>query len=221
MSRSIADPRRRKLVAWRAARVSAVASSAPSWERFSAVRNAFCGTFFWEVPQCTSARSSAHVLPRTRLESRRETRARCSDHSAHPLHIRVRAVGPRGAFPARPSRASAGFPRSRNAPSFFAGGVAVADARIALGRSRGLRHARALRQSLTRSFPPPFRARRHRSNAISEPHLGIAFLHHRNHLNHLNRAPSRGSRTSARARRGFRARSSREASPATRPRQGL
>jgi len=213
MSRSIADPRRRKLVAWRAARVSAVASSALSWERFSAVkrllRNLFLGGSAVHVRALVRPCPAAHA-PRVQSRDARTMRRPQRSPSAYPRTCcgssrcvsRSSAARVRG-FPAIPKRA-----------------ILFRDARIALGRSRGLRHARALHQSLTRSFPPPFRARRHRPNATSEPHLGIASTHHRNHLNHLNRAPSRGSRTSARARRGFRARSSREASPATRLRQG-
>ena len=108
-------------------------------------RNAFSRDAQKKVPQCTSARSSAHVRPRTRLESRRETRARCGVRGAHPLHIRVRAVGPRGASPARPPRASAGFPRSRSALSFFAGGGNESSSRTR--GSRPCAHAVSLRES--------------------------------------------------------------------------
>ena len=67
-------------------------------------RNAFSGMRQKKVLQCTPARASAHVRPRTRLESRRETRTRCGGYGTRPFRIRVRALGPRGASPARTSR---------------------------------------------------------------------------------------------------------------------
>jgi hypothetical protein len=82
---------------------AAVTVPARRLRRMSAAKRLFSGRPE-KSSQCTSARSSAHVRPRTRLESRRETRARCGVRGAHPLHIRVRAVGPRGASPARPPR---------------------------------------------------------------------------------------------------------------------
>ena len=96
---------------------------------------------FWEAPkkvkQCTSARWSAHVRPRTRLESGCETRARCGGHGTRLLHLGVRAVGPRGASPAHTSRASAGFPRSRNVLPFS----------LFRGRDASLRRTRGSRSS--------------------------------------------------------------------------
>ena len=87
MSRSIADPRRRKLVAWRAARVSAVASSAPSWERFSAVkrllRNLFLGGSAVHVRALVRPCPAAHA-PRVPSRDARTMRRPQRSPSAYP-----------------------------------------------------------------------------------------------------------------------------------------
>jgi hypothetical protein len=160
---SIADPRVEN------SSIGARHASVASWRRTdgSGAQTAtnvrretpFLGTPRKKVPQCTSARSSAHVRPRTRLDSRRETRARCGVRGAHRLHIRVRAVGPRGASPARPPRASAGFPRSRSALSFFAGGGNESSSRTR--GSRPCAHAVSLRESRAPPVTYPRSSLRH------------------------------------------------------------
>ena len=83
-------------------------------------------------------------------------------------------------------------------------------------RAVSVTHARSVNHSRGPSLRPSAHAITARTPSPNP--ISASRTHHRNHL---NRAPSRGSRTSARARRGFRARSSREASPATRPLRGL
>ena len=88
VSRSIADPRRRKLVAWRAARVSAVASSAPSWERFSAVmkrllRNLFLGGAAVHVRALVRPCPAAHA-PRVPSRDARTMQRPQRSPSAYP-----------------------------------------------------------------------------------------------------------------------------------------
>ena len=133
---------RRSAVDWRGARSVPwrVRDGSEEKRRMSAAETPFLGRQK-KVPQCTSARSSV-MSDRARLESvaRRAHDAAIARH----LHIRVRAVGPRGASPARPPRASAGFPRSRSALSFFAGGGNESPSRTR--GSRSCAHAVSLRE---------------------------------------------------------------------------
>ena len=168
------------------------------WERFSAVKR-LLRNLFWEVPQCTSARSSAHVRPRTRLEGKsRDARTMWRPRRSPSAYPRT-GCWARGAFSARPSRASAGFPRSRPAaPPFpFPGGPPSRTRGSRSGaRAVSVTHARAppithavLPSALPRA-PSPFE-RRPAQLGISR----IILIGHR----------PRGSRTPARPRRGFRA----------------
>ena len=109
-------------------------------------RNAFSGMRQKKVLQCTPARASAHVRPRTRLESRRETRTRCGGYGTRPFRIRVRALGPRGASPARTSRVR-GFPAIPKRAFLFR------------GRDASPRRTRESR-SCDRAFCPQTRASR-------------------------------------------------------------
>ena len=112
---SIDHPRRRKLVAWRAARVSAVASSAPSWERFSAVkrllRNLFLGGSAVHVRALVRPCPAAHA-PRVPSRDARTMRWPRRSPSAYPRTccgssrcvFRSSVARVRG-FPAIPKRA--------------------------------------------------------------------------------------------------------------------
>ena len=133
----------------------------------------------WEVPQCVRALvrpcPAAHA-PRVPSRDARSIRWPRRSPSAYPRTC----CGSSRCVSARPSRVR-GFPAIPKR-AIAAGGV-VTDARIALGaRAVSVTHARSANHS--RSFPPPFHARRHRSNATRPNSASRASF---------NRAPSRGS----------------------------
>ena len=216
MSRSIADPRRRKLVAWRAARVSAVASSAQLGTIFlleTPFAEPFSGRFRSARPRARPpmsgrARASSPVARRAHDAAATALTLCISAYVLWVLAVRFPLV--RRARPRVSRDPETRHPFSRAAsPSRTRGSRSGA-------RAVSVTHARSANHSRSPSLRPSARAVTARTPSPNP--ISASRTHHRNHL---NRAPSRGSRTSARARRGFRARSSREASPATRPLRGL